>query len=324
MKRSDGANMFPRTNFGPNVMQKRQQQSPQQQQQQKDCVVGVDGKVWDLSNLSSGDVPSKTAHKRSSGSRSPVKERALGKLYPSRGSVCFRAPSIRDINSIFEELDLLETASPTVNPVVEEARHRFQDVDRCPVDGYQQNSQMEQKDAVRPMCSQVISPMDSSSLSKNDRLPPEEEARRRLPDLERRPAEIHQQFSRVASKPDARQVATSVKDIQSGISDLDQKPAAQPKPAYIDIEVSPGVHLPVRGAKETELALRKGQVLSTTCACCESRLYCIMSAEYLYCPLCRVIGPVFFEHNFTQQNAGGVGLGFTPETMQEVMRKIEK
>jgi hypothetical protein len=165
--------------------------------------------------------------------------------------------------------------------------------------------------------------MDSSSLSKNDRLPPEEEACRLLAELERRPADIHQHFPRVASKPDARQVATSVQDMQSGMSDLDQKPAAQPKPAYIEIEVSPGVHLPMRGAEETELALRKGQVLSTTCACCESRLYCIMSAEYLYCPLCRVIGPVCFEHNFTQQSAGGVGLGFTPETMQDVMRKIE-
>jgi hypothetical protein len=94
-----------------------------------------------------------------------------------------------------------------------------------------------------------------------------------------------------------------------------------PSPAapQMEIEVSPGYYLMIRGAVETDLAIQQGRVRPTVCSCCTSQLYCIMSAEYVLCPTCREISPVDFKHN-NGLDPVGVGLGLTSETLCNLRR----
>jgi hypothetical protein len=62
----------------------------------------------------------------------------------------------------------------------------------------------------------------------------------------------------------------------------------------LTIEVSPGFFLPLKGQKETERAVGRGQVKLTQCMCCEQHMYCITSVDYVICPHCDSILPVDF------------------------------
>ena len=100
-----------------------------------------------------------------------------------------------------------------------------------------------------------------------------------------------------------------------------QEDLKQPPPApQMEIEVSPGYYLRWHGAAETYCAIQQGRVCPTVCSCCTSKLYCIMVAEYVICPTCREMSPVDFKHNNCLDQVGGVGLGLTPESLQQEMR----
>jgi len=96
------------------------------------------------------------------------------------------------------------------------------------------------------------------------------------------------------------------------------------------IEVSPGVFMPLRGSKETMEAMKRGQALYVQCIFCNVQLCCIQDAEMVICPDCRVLSPVTspttaFERlngyqssssstkNKTHRGIGGVGLGMKTE-----------
>jgi hypothetical protein len=87
---------------------------------------------------------------------------------------------------------------------------------------------------------------------------------------------------------------------------LRSRPAA-PAPSSADkrpnIEVSPGIMEPLRGAKETLEAADMGRIRRISCVCCTHQCYCIVDAKYMYCPVCRVLSPV-------EGGEWGVGMGF--------------
>jgi hypothetical protein len=163
----------------------------------------------------------------------------------------------------------------------------------------------------------------------------EDVPRQRATELERKaecePADFRQQFSRITRKSSARQTDRTNSD-QDEVHDA-RKPCfnhyempdtaeATEATTYeypdIQIEVSPGVYLPMRGAVETRQAVRQGSVRPTICVCCETQLYCIMTARYVVCPLCRVVGPVDFQHHVSLE-IRGAGLGLTVEILQQEM-----
>lgn len=76
----------------------------------------------------------------------------------------------------------------------------------------------------------------------------------------------------------------------------------------MQIEIEPGFFAPLRGAEETWAAMSMGRIAHVACLCCELPLQCISDAEYVLCPECKVVSPVF--HNSgTAGGRGGVGLG---------------
>ena len=87
----------------------------------------------------------------------------------------------------------------------------------------------------------------------------------------------------------------------------------------IEVEVTPGHYLPLRGAVETERAAQQGRVGPTACSCCNSRLYCILTAEFVLCPHCRIVCPVDFEPRQDFGLVGGVGLGMAPNDLQQLL-----
>ena len=74
----------------------------------------------------------------------------------------------------------------------------------------------------------------------------------------------------------------------------------------LKIEIEPGVYRELRGAEETWNAVATGQVAECSCVVCNLPLLCIQDAEFVLCPGCKVMSPLF--HSYAG-GRGGVGLG---------------
>ena len=93
--------------------------------------------------------------------------------------------------------------------------------------------------------------------------------------------------------------------------------ATTPVPTHL-LEIAPGVTARLRGAQETMNCIANDFYLPTTCFACETNLFCIMDADYVLCPLCKVVSPVS-ENGDTD---GGIGLGFTFDDLQHYTADI--
>jgi hypothetical protein len=86
-----------------------------------------------------------------------------------------------------------------------------------------------------------------------------------------------------------------------------------PPPSYQQtIEISPGVHVRLRGADETWKAIENDFYMPAECICCESTIFCIQNADYILCPDCRVVSRM---EDLSSHGMGGVGLGFKYEDL---------
>jgi hypothetical protein len=78
------------------------------------------------------------------------------------------------------------------------------------------------------------------------------------------------------------------------------------------VEISPGVHVRLRGADETWRAIENDYYMPAQCICCESTIFCIQNADYVLCPDCRVVSRM---EGLSSHGIGGVGLGFKYEDL---------
>lgn len=87
------------------------------------------------------------------------------------------------------------------------------------------------------------------------------------------------------------------------------------------IEIAPGITARLRGAKETWAAVEADFHLPTTCICCNLSICCIMDANFVLCPECKVVSPM---DGCSPQGGfeGGVGLGFTFDQLQQWQGEI--
>ena len=93
--------------------------------------------------------------------------------------------------------------------------------------------------------------------------------------------------------------------------DKKMAPSSGPK----TIEIFPGYSARLRGAWETYECIAKDFYLPTQCYGCDMRLFCIMDANFVVCPRCKVVGPL--DGGADLDYNGGVGLGFTTEELQQ-------
>jgi hypothetical protein len=91
--------------------------------------------------------------------------------------------------------------------------------------------------------------------------------------------------------------------------ELSQMQPASLKPT---IEISPGVHVRLRGAGETWKAIENDFNMPAECICCESTIFCIQNADFVLCPDCRVVSRM---EGVSSRGMGGVGLGFKYEDL---------
>jgi hypothetical protein len=93
-------------------------------------------------------------------------------------------------------------------------------------------------------------------------------------------------------------------------------PPLPPQPPPLDgcvpmVEIEPGVALPVRSAKETQLAIRDGFYKSLVCLYCTSSIGCILDADFVICPDCLCVNAATSPNSAEPpRTSGGVGLGF--------------
>mmetsp|Transcript_34336 Transcript_34336/g.52725 ORF Transcript_34336/g.52725 Transcript_34336/m.52725 type:complete len:201 (-) Transcript_34336:276-878(-) len=80
------------------------------------------------------------------------------------------------------------------------------------------------------------------------------------------------------------------------------------------MEIEPGVFLPLRGAEETLCGLVAGRLRHATCWGCEASLSCLLDADYILCPKCRIISPL---EKKEPGIIGGVGLGLEAAAVQQ-------
>ncbi len=117
--------------------------------------------------------------------------------------------------------------------------------------------------------------------------------------------------------------AASATSTELAMSKLEAKIASsspiQSFDSQYEVEVTPGVFLQLRGSAETWQAIRLNRITNTRCICCCTCLHCVQDAEYVICPDCRVVSPVYSnlseDYKIGGRNSGGVGLGFKPEDM---------
>ncbi len=100
----------------------------------------------------------------------------------------------------------------------------------------------------------------------------------------------------------------------SSFDDDSQGPESeQPARTNLQIEISPGVFVRLRGSEETWSAIQSGNSTHATCYSCELSLLCIADAEYVICPACRVVSPLstgsYGQPSNPACTTGGVGLG---------------
>ena len=89
------------------------------------------------------------------------------------------------------------------------------------------------------------------------------------------------------------------------------------------IEIAPGTHARLRGAQETWECVERDFYMPVTCILCNMDLCCIMDANYVLCPSCRVVSPMEGSGGTEGGKAdGGVGLGFTFEDLQRWQMEI--
>jgi len=88
------------------------------------------------------------------------------------------------------------------------------------------------------------------------------------------------------------------------------------------IEVAPGQFLNLRGAQETWQAVNDDFFLPCSCVICDQTIFCIADADYVLCPVCRVVNPVDF--GTETSGSGGVGLGFTLDDLAKWHAEIAR
>ena len=104
-----------------------------------------------------------------------------------------------------------------------------------------------------------------------------------------------------------------------------------PQHRQVELEISPGVWMSLRGADETWNAIMNGAYCPTKCLMCSLNLLCILDAEYVLCPECRVVGPIGDdEFGMRAEMLGsdikphGVGLGFKPDDLMRWQSEIAR
>lgn len=88
------------------------------------------------------------------------------------------------------------------------------------------------------------------------------------------------------------------------------------------IEIVPGHSTRLRGAQETWQCIEQDFFMPVTCLACGLDLCCIQDADYVLCPICKVISPM---DNIEESiGIGGVGLGFTLDDLARWQSEIIK
>lgn len=104
-------------------------------------------------------------------------------------------------------------------------------------------------------------------------------------------------------------------------------PVAFPR---MELEVSPGIFLPLHGSEETYAALRSDRLCATYCLACETPLFCVEYAAQVLCPACRVVSPVFTheaprnDYSHAHPTVSGVGLGMTVDEYDRTWAEAEE
>jgi hypothetical protein len=101
--------------------------------------------------------------------------------------------------------------------------------------------------------------------------------------------------------------------------EVSQMPPPPPPSLHPTIEISPGVHVRLRGADETWKAVENDFYMPAECICCESTIFCIQNADYVLCPDCRVVSRM---EELSSHGMGGVGLGFKYEDLARWQESI--
>jgi hypothetical protein len=105
------------------------------------------------------------------------------------------------------------------------------------------------------------------------------------------------------------------------------RPPARPDRQDLKIEISPNVWVRLRGADETWACVEQDFYMPVVCFGCSSELCCIQDADFVLCPLCRVVSPMDGIVD-TTASSGGVGLGFTFDDLlkwqSEIVRSREQ
>jgi hypothetical protein len=89
------------------------------------------------------------------------------------------------------------------------------------------------------------------------------------------------------------------------------------------VEISPGVHEPLRGADETVRAVRQDYYVPISCFGCSNDIFCIADAKYVICPECRVVSPIdegALDGQALKQH--GLGLGFSCASLFQMQSEI--
>lgn len=114
-----------------------------------------------------------------------------------------------------------------------------------------------------------------------------------------------------------RQVAPTIRNVTETRPVQVPKPQ-RPPPSQTMIEIAPGVQARLRGAKETLDCIERDFYAACPCFGCDAQMFGIADAEYIICPMCRVVSPLGVNAN----KGGGVALGVAVEELFKIQSEI--
>lgn len=99
----------------------------------------------------------------------------------------------------------------------------------------------------------------------------------------------------------------------------EDKAKAPPPSSPVYVAIAPGLTARLRRVQETEACIVNDFYIPTLCAVCSTDLFCIMDANYVLCPQCKVVGRL--EGGADLEYDGGIGIGFTWAYLEQVLRQ---
>ena len=273
--------------------------------------IDADGRVVDISNLCIGSpLPSASPRRNKLANKKPLSRR---RLLPSVGRDSPRRPSQSSV--VYQDEEDLDLSMPELASDISFAEPQKRSIQAVPPQSWKSSPRQQQQyqpqkhrystsftdsASTHTRSTSACSSDDNDSLSHYFHLSPFGESSNRSNDYSPVSSRsvscspIRRQRNQIQYKkpppPPAPLLSPTPRSTTSQATQNRSSSSSSNTP--VEIEVAPGMCLPLRGSNETMMAVDCGRAVTVSCFMCETSLCCVQDCQLVLCPECRILSPV--------------------------------